>query len=90
MCACSFDYDFSLKSLSWLILRAFHLNRFWDYLSQNPESIHQVMILFGDRGVPDGYRGMNGYSGHTFKFVNASGTFKYVQVRDSCKNLSSD
>ncbi|PLW11523.1 hypothetical protein PCANC_13111 [Puccinia coronata f. sp. avenae] len=53
---------------------------FWDYLSQNPESIHQVMILFGDRGVPDGYRGMNGYSGHTFKFVNASGTFKYVQI----------
>lgn len=22
---------------------------FWDYLSQNPESIHQVMILMGDR-----------------------------------------
>lgn len=55
-------------------------NMFWDYLSQNPESIHQVMILFGDRGVPDGYRGMNAYSGHTFKFVNASGTFKYVQI----------
>ncbi|MBW0508547.1 hypothetical protein O181_048262 [Austropuccinia psidii MF-1] len=53
---------------------------FWDYLSQNPESIHQVMILFGDRGVPDGYRGMNGYSGHTFKFVNESGDFKYVQI----------
>jgi Catalase len=28
---------------------------FWDYLSQNPESIHQVMILFSDRGTPDGY-----------------------------------
>ncbi|KAH9816229.1 catalase-like domain-containing protein [Melampsora americana] len=53
---------------------------FWDYLSQNAESIHQVMILFGDRGVPDGYRGMNGYSGHTFKFVNKDGTFKYVQI----------
>jgi catalase len=25
---------------------------FWDYLSQNPESIHQVMILMGDRGIP--------------------------------------
>ncbi|POW21180.1 hypothetical protein PSHT_02683, partial [Puccinia striiformis] len=55
-------------------------NMFWDYLSQNPESIHQVMILFGDRGVPDGYRGMNAYSGHTFKFVNKSGSFKYVQI----------
>ncbi|KAG0152283.1 hypothetical protein CROQUDRAFT_649651 [Cronartium quercuum f. sp. fusiforme G11] len=56
---------------------------FWDYLSQNPEAIHQVMILFGDRGVPDGYRGMNGYSGHTFKFVNKDGSFKYVQIH--CK-----
>ncbi|PAV17619.1 catalase [Pyrrhoderma noxium] len=53
---------------------------FWDYLSQNPESIHQVMILFSDRGTPDGYHRMHGYSGHTFKFVNASGEFHYVQV----------
>lgn len=53
---------------------------FWDYLSQNPEAIHQVMILFGDRGVPDGYRGTNGYSGHTLKFVNAQGNFVYVQI----------
>ncbi|QRV78657.1 catalase [Ceratobasidium sp. AG-Ba] len=53
---------------------------FWDYLSQNPESIHQVMILFGDRGVPDGYIAMHGYSGHTFKWVNKQGQFQYVQV----------
>jgi catalase len=53
---------------------------FWDYLSQNPESIHQVMILFGDRGVPDGYRFEHGYSGHTFKFINAQGKFHYVQI----------
>lgn len=25
---------------------------FWDYLSQNPESVHQVMVLFSDRGIP--------------------------------------
>ncbi|KAG8744273.1 hypothetical protein FRC10_010436 [Ceratobasidium sp. 414] len=53
---------------------------FWDYLSQNPESIHQVMILFGDRGVPDGYIHQHGYSGHTFKWVNDKGEFTYVQV----------
>ncbi|KAI0777595.1 catalase [Trametes elegans] len=53
---------------------------FWDYLSQNPESIHQVMILFSDRGTPDGYHHQHGYSGHTFKFVNASGKFVYVQI----------
>ncbi|KAI5475895.1 hypothetical protein MNV49_000728 [Pseudohyphozyma bogoriensis] len=52
---------------------------FWDYLSQNPESAHQVMILFGDRGVPDGYRFMHGYSGHTHKLVNKNGDFVYAQ-----------
>ncbi|KZT19348.1 catalase [Neolentinus lepideus HHB14362 ss-1] len=53
---------------------------FWDYLSQNPESIHQVMILFSDRGTPDGYHQMNGYSGHTFKFVNDKGDWWYTQI----------
>ena len=38
------------------------------------------MILFSDRGTPDGYHHMNGYSGHTFKFVNKEGKFNYVQI----------
>ncbi|KAI8460794.1 catalase [Phakopsora pachyrhizi] len=53
---------------------------FWDYLSQNPESVHQVLILFGDRGIPDGYRFQHGYSGHTFKFINEKGELHYVQI----------
>lgn len=52
---------------------------FWDYLSQNPESIHQVMILMGDRGIPDGYRHMHGYLGHTVKLVNKAGEWVYCQ-----------
>jgi len=52
---------------------------FWDYLSQNPESIHQVMILMGDRGIPDGYRFMHGYLGHTTKLVNKNGEWVYSQ-----------
>lgn len=52
---------------------------FWDYLSQNPESIHQVMILMGDRGIPDGYRHMHGYLGHTVKLVNKAGDWVYCQ-----------
>ena len=52
---------------------------FWDYLSQNPESIHQVMILMGDRGIPDGYRFLHGYSGHTLKLVNKNGDWVYAQ-----------
>lgn len=53
---------------------------FWDYLSQNPESVHQVLILMGDRGIPDGYRFMHGYSGHTFKLINKDGDWVYAQM----------
>lgn len=42
----------------------------WDFWSLNPESLHQVVILFSDRGIPDGYRFMNGYGSHTFSLVN--------------------
>ncbi|ODV94562.1 hypothetical protein PACTADRAFT_34315 [Pachysolen tannophilus NRRL Y-2460] len=55
-------------------------NAFWDYLTTNPESIHQVMVLFSDRGTPASYRKMNGYSGHTYKWYNAKGEWHYVQV----------
>jgi len=52
---------------------------FWDFLSLTPESIHQVTILFSDRGTPKGYRYMNGYSSHTFKWYNAQGKYCWVQ-----------
>ena len=42
----------------------------WDYWSLNPESLHQVMFLFSERGTPYGYRHMNGYGSHTFSFIN--------------------
>lgn len=53
---------------------------FWDYLSNNQEAVHQLMHLFSDRGTPYSYRHMNGYSGHTYKFTKADGSFKYVQI----------
>ncbi|KAK4701246.1 catalase, partial [Phenoliferia sp. Uapishka_3] len=52
---------------------------FWDYATQNPESVHQFTILFGDRGVPDGWRFMHGYAGHAHKLVNKNGDFVYAQ-----------
>lgn len=36
-------------------------NMFWDFFSLNPESMHQVMILFSDRSNPYIYGNMNGY-----------------------------
>jgi catalase len=43
----------------------------WDFWSLSPESLHQVTILFSDRGLPRSYRHMNGYSSHTYSFLNA-------------------
>lgn len=45
-------------------------NSQWDFWSLNPESLHQVTILFSDRGLPASYRHMNGYGSHTFSFIN--------------------
>jgi catalase len=52
---------------------------FWDFLSLTPESVHQVTILFSDRGTPASYRHMNGYSSHTFKWYNDQGESFWVQ-----------
>jgi len=45
----------------------------WDFWSLCPESLHQVTILFSDRGIPAGYRFVNGYGSHTYSLVNAQG-----------------
>ncbi len=51
----------------------------WDFWSLSPESLHQVTILLSDRGTPDGYRHMNGYSSHTFSLINSSNELFYVK-----------
>lgn len=38
------------------------------------------MILMGDRGIPDGYRFMHGYLGHTIKLVNKNNEWVYAQL----------
>ena len=43
----------------------------WDFWSLSPESMHQVTILFSDRGLPRSYRHVNGYGSHTYSFINA-------------------
>jgi len=67
---------------------------FWDFLSLTPESIHQVTILFSDRGTPASYRQMNGYSSHTFKWYNEKGEYFWVQYHfktdQGIKNLTQE
>lgn len=43
----------------------------WDFWSLSPESLHQVMILMSDRGIPKNLRQMHGFGSHTFSFINA-------------------
>jgi catalase len=52
---------------------------FWDFMTSRQETTYQLLILFSDRGTPDGYRYMDGFGAHTFKMVNATGDAVYVK-----------
>lgn len=51
----------------------------WDFWTLSPESAHQVTWLMGDRGIPRSWRHMNGYSSHTYMWVNADGEKFWVK-----------
>ena len=51
----------------------------WDFWTLSPETAHQVTILMSDRGVPRSYRNMNGYTSHTYMWVNAKGERFWVK-----------
>ncbi|KAB8043084.1 catalase [Janthinobacterium aquaticum] len=66
----------------------------FDFWSHAPESLHQVTMLFSDRGTPDGYRHMDGFGSHTYSLINAEGQRVYVKwhfkTRQGIKNLSAE
>ncbi|MFZ2908286.1 MAG: catalase [Candidatus Desulfobacillus denitrificans] len=51
----------------------------WDFWSLSPETAHQVTWLMGDRGIPRTWRHMDGFSSHTFMWVNAKGEKFWVK-----------
>ncbi|RDG40113.1 catalase [Streptomyces corynorhini] len=51
----------------------------WDFWTLSPESAHQVTWLMGDRGIPKSFRHMNGYSSHTYMWVNGAGERFWVK-----------
>jgi catalase len=51
----------------------------WDFFSHSPEATHQFTWLFGDRGIPASYRRMDGFSSHTYQWVNATGARVWVK-----------
>lgn len=64
----------------------------WDFWSHSPEALHQVTILFSDRGIPDGYRHMHGFGSHTYSLINAKGERTWVKwhfkTQQGIKNLA--
>ena len=68
--------------------------RMWDYWQYAPEALHQITILFSDRGTPDGYRFMNGYGSHTYSFINSKNERYWVKFHfktlQGIKNLSAE
>lgn len=67
-------------------------NMFWDFISLLPESVHQVTILFSDRGTPGSYRYTDGYSSHAFMWYNKGGDHVWVKyhfkTEQAIKNLT--
>ncbi|XP_050504615.1 catalase-like [Diabrotica virgifera virgifera] len=64
---------------------------FWDYLGRRPESVHQVLFLFSDRGIPDGHRHQHGYGSHTFSMIGKNRKLTWVKyiykTNQGIKNL---
>jgi len=54
-------------------------NSFWDYISLTPESMHMIMWVMSDRGIPRSFRMMEGFGVHTFRLTNDQGHSTYVK-----------
>jgi catalase len=52
---------------------------FWDFVAQQPETMHMVMWLMSDRALPRSYRMMQGFGVHTFRLVNSEGRGTFVK-----------
>ncbi|AHF77141.1 Putative catalase [Sodalis praecaptivus] len=52
---------------------------FWDYVSLQPETLHNVFWAMSDRGIPRSLRTMEGFGIHTFRLVNAEGQSTFVR-----------
>lgn len=54
-------------------------NARWDFILNRPSTIHGMLWLFSDYGLPDGYRRMDNFPVHTFVINNKNGDEYYVK-----------
>ncbi|KAJ6061278.1 CAZyme family AA7 [Penicillium canescens] len=53
-------------------------NMFWDFVTDNHESIHMTLLQYSDFGRMFTWRTLSSYAGHAFKWTMPDGSFKYV------------
>ncbi|WP_040330379.1 catalase [Clostridium ihumii] len=54
-------------------------NRFWDFVTNTPESIHMITFLFSDRGTIKSFRTIEGFGVNTYVWVSEEGKRVYVK-----------
>ena len=54
-------------------------DNFWDFISLTPESMHMIMWVMSDRGLPRSLSMMQGFGVHTFRLINAEGKSTFVK-----------
>lgn len=53
--------------------------RLWQFVSDNPETMHMITWLYSDRGTLKSYRTMEGHSVHTYIWENCKGDRFWVR-----------
>ncbi|MCR1289256.1 catalase [Shouchella clausii] len=68
------------------------MERFFDFVSQSPESTHMITFVFSPWGIPANYRNMQGSGVHAYKWVNEEGKAMLVKYHwepvQGIKNLT--
>ena len=55
-------------------------DNFWDFISLTPESIHMILWVLSDVGLPRSYRTMEGAAVHSFTMINKEGKLHLVKL----------
>jgi catalase len=64
----------------------------WDFWTLLPEALHQVTVVMSERGIPQSFRHMHGFSSHTYSLINAKKERTWVKMhfhtQQGIKNLT--
>lgn len=51
----------------------------WDFVTKRPDTIHAILWLLSDYGIPNGYRKMDAFPIHTYEIYNKKGERFFVR-----------